>query len=155
MVSKACQCSPNSQYGIKITAQQKKVCPTTPQTQNTSLTSCYVSCPCVEVQNEGRAKMSSLSCGVLLVLNSLSHIKKFCFFFMSLFSSSLSVDASCKRGVHNQFKVCMLSRKGCILLETNASLKELLLETDNALKSSHERQEVSSFTTTPHFCKFF
>jgi hypothetical protein len=49
----------------------------------------------------------------------------------------------------------MLCKKGCILLETNASLKELLFETDNAPKNSHERQEVSSFTTTPHFCKFF
>jgi hypothetical protein len=78
-----------------------------------------------------------------------------CSFSILLLFLSLSVDVNCKRGVHNQFKVCMLGRKGCILLETNASLKELLLETDNALKSSHERQEVSSFTTTPHFCKFF
>ncbi len=30
--------------------------------------------------------------------------------------------------------------------------KRAIVETDNALKSSHERQEVSSFTTTRHFC---
>jgi hypothetical protein len=33
----------------------------------------------------------------------------------------------------------MLGKKGCTLLETNTSLKELLFEIDNAPKNSHER----------------
>ncbi len=109
------------------------------------LSSCQVPCSCAKTWNQGvipffssPSHMNSLSCRTLLVLGSLFCISSLLFFFILL--NYLCFWMLMLVAKEKEFTATLelhIGQKGDILLETNASLKELL-ETGSALRSLSE-----------------